>query len=87
MKRHRLAAAVVLAPAIVAAQPYGAPRQNNLSGNYRELTSAERSVSYSGCDEVRRRGLAPLRRGEPGYRPWMDGDNDGLACEPIRDRS
>ncbi|GAA4032816.1 hypothetical protein GCM10022281_10650 [Sphingomonas rosea] len=50
----------------------------------RALTAREKSVSYAGCREVRRLGLAPLRRGEPGYRPWMDGDNDGLACEPVR---
>ena len=50
----------------------------------RALTARESSVTYSGCREVRARGLAPLRRGQPGYRPWMDGDNDGLACEPIR---
>jgi hypothetical protein len=36
---------------------------------------------WSGCDEVRAAGLAPLKRGEPGFDSWMDGDNDGLACE------
>ena len=34
------------------------------------------------CDEARARGLAPARRGEPGYAPWLDADNDGIACEP-----
>ena len=23
-----------------------------------------------------------MRRGEPGYNPRLDGDNDGIACEP-----
>lgn len=36
---------------------------------------------WSGCDEVRAAGLAPLKRGEPGFDSGMDGDNDGLACE------
>jgi hypothetical protein len=36
-------------------------------------------VYYSGCNEVRAAGLAPLYRGEPGYRPEMDGDDDGIA--------
>jgi len=34
---------------------------------------------------VRDLGKAPLYRGQPGYRIGMDGDNDGIACEPHRD--
>jgi len=45
-------------------------------------TLVEQSVHYSGCDEVRAAGKAPLRAGEPGYRPEMDDDGDGIACEP-----
>ncbi len=45
---------------------------------------ASSAVYYSGCNAVRAAGAAPLRRGEPGYRPEMDGDNDGIACEPHR---
>jgi hypothetical protein len=41
---------------------------------------------YSGCNEVRAAGLAPLYRGQPGYREDMDGDLDGIACEPHRHR-
>ena len=37
---------------------------------------------YSGCNEARAAGVAPLYEGEPGYRPEMDGDGDGVACEP-----
>jgi hypothetical protein len=44
------------------------------------------SVYYSGCNEVRAAGLAPLYRGDPGYRSGMDGDDDGIACEPHRGR-
>jgi hypothetical protein len=43
-------------------------------------------VHYSGCNEVRAAGLAPLYRGQPGYREDMDGDLDGVACEPLRNR-
>ncbi len=43
-------------------------------------------VYYRNCSEARAAGAAPLRRGEPGYRPEMDGDNDGVACEPYRGR-
>jgi Excalibur calcium-binding domain len=46
----------------------------------------EDSPYFSGCNQVRAAGLAPLYRGQPGYRAGMDGDNDGIACEPYRGR-
>ncbi len=49
-----------------------------------DVAAIERSVTYSGCREVRAAGAAPLYRGTPGYRTTMDGDGDGIACEPIR---
>ena len=47
-----------------------------------ELEAIEGSMYYSGCDEVRAAGTAPIHRGSPGYRDGMDGDGDGVACEP-----
>ncbi|MGP9722993.1 GmrSD restriction endonuclease domain-containing protein [Corynebacterium sp. AOP40-9SA-29] len=38
-------------------------------------------VYYQNCTAARAAGAAPLYRGQPGYRPQMDGDNDGIACE------
>ena len=38
-------------------------------------------VYYKNCAAVRAAGKAPLHRGEPGYRPGLDRDNDGIACE------
>ena len=46
--------------------------------------AVEASAYYAGCDEVRALGKAPLQAGQPGYRPEMDGDSDGIACEPYR---
>jgi hypothetical protein len=40
--------------------------------------------SYRNCGEARRAGVTPLRRGQPGYGAHMDGDGDGVACEPFR---
>lgn len=37
---------------------------------------------FPGCNAVRAHGLAPLFRGEPGFSDYMDGDRDGIACEP-----
>jgi endonuclease YncB( thermonuclease family) len=47
---------------------------------------ASSGVYYRGCNEARAAGAAPLYRGQPGYRPEMDGDGDGIACEPYRGR-
>lgn len=44
----------------------------------------ESAVYYSGCREARAAGVAPIYRGQPGYREGMDGDGDGIACEPYR---
>jgi hypothetical protein len=38
---------------------------------------------WSGCNAARAAGTAPIYRGEPGYRSDMDGDGDGIACEPV----
>lgn len=49
-----------------------------------ERRMALEGVFFRNCAEARAAGMAPLRRGRPGYRPQMDGDSDGIACEPIR---
>lgn len=36
------------------------------------------------CREAWAAGVVPIRRGDPGYRPGLDGDGDGVACEPYR---
>ncbi len=38
-------------------------------------------VYYRNCAEARAAGAAPLYRGQPGYRPELDRDRDGIACE------
>lgn len=42
----------------------------------------ERGPYYQNCDAARAAGVAPIRIGEPGYRPQLDRDRDGWACEP-----
>lgn len=42
--------------------------------------------SYPNCTAARAAGAAPIRRGEPGYGPHLDRDDDGVACEPYRGR-
>ncbi len=48
------------------------------------LAALPPGFTYSGCDAVRAAGVDPLYRFEPGYSDRMDGDGDGIACEPYR---
>ena len=43
--------------------------------------STEAAVWYENCDAARAAGVAPLRRGDAGYRSGLDRDGDGVACE------
>lgn len=42
---------------------------------------APQQAYYSSCREAKAAGAAPLYRGDPGYRPGLDRDSDGVACE------
>lgn len=39
---------------------------------------------WSNCTAARAAGTAPIYAREPGYRPELDRDGDGIACEPYR---
>ncbi len=39
------------------------------------------SVYYPNCAAARAAGAAPIYAGQPGYRPKLDRDGDGVACE------
>ncbi|WP_417481602.1 excalibur calcium-binding domain-containing protein [Maricaulis sp.] len=38
-------------------------------------------LASEGCYSASTVGLAPARRGEPGYWHKLDGDKDGISCE------
>ena len=39
------------------------------------------AVYYENCDAARAAGAAPVHRGDPGYGPHLDRDDDGTGCE------
>ena len=41
---------------------------------------------YRSCAQARTAGAAPMYRGQASYNPNLDGDGDGIACEPYRGR-
>lgn len=74
-------------------QLYRAPLQARQAPSGRSVRPSQGASSYTGqrvffrsCGDAWRAGAAPLYRGQPGYRPEMDGDGDGIACEPFRGR-
>jgi hypothetical protein len=58
---------------VVPVEVPGTPAPGGISGGG--------DVFYRNCGDARARGAAPLRRDDPGYRPSLDGDGDGIACE------
>lgn len=36
---------------------------------------------FKNCTEARNKGHSNIKKGEPGYRPGLDRDKDGIACE------
>jgi hypothetical protein len=45
------------------------------------LPSKGSSVYYPNCKAARAAGAAPIYAAEPGYRPGLGRDGDGVACE------
>ncbi|AYJ47377.1 excalibur calcium-binding domain-containing protein [Rhodococcus sp. P1Y] len=63
-------------PAFVAPAP--PPQHQPQAGCARPAPSA---FQYKNCTEARDAGAAPVRRGDYGFGPHLDRDNDGVGCE------
>ncbi|AZQ68699.1 excalibur calcium-binding domain-containing protein [Silicimonas algicola] len=46
-------------------------------------TTVRHMAAAPNCDFARMVGLAPSNRGQPGYYPRHDRNQDGVACEPF----
>lgn len=44
-------------------------------------SAAASTQPFENCTAARAAGAAPVRRGEPGYGPHLDRDDDGIGCE------
>jgi len=58
------------------------PRGNRPPTSGTTTTTTAPPVHYENCFQAWRAGALPLHRGDPGYGPHLDDDNDGIACEP-----
>lgn len=62
------------------------PRKQAQQQNLRAVPATAPEHVFANCAEARAAGAAPVRRGDPGYGPHLDRDNDGVGCEPWRGR-
>lgn len=49
---------------------------------FKRLNPTQPWEFYLNCSHARAAGVAPIRRGDPGYSARLDADSDGVACEP-----
>ncbi|MEV6277341.1 excalibur calcium-binding domain-containing protein [Nocardia sp. NPDC051832] len=82
-----LVAGFGLAPAAAILGPVPATAQAEIIGPDPKPSDAGKPKKqfYTSCAEARADGNWHLRRGEPGYWPYLDGDGDGVACESTGD--
>ncbi len=59
----------------------GAPGRDEVVA---EIDKRLTDQGYAGCSEARSNGHENIGFWEPSYRPEMDADGDGFACEPYR---
>lgn len=77
-----LVALLLLLAVLATAIAKRSPQVSSLAGpNVQEETV---EIYYPNCAAARAAGAAPIPIGEPGYRPQLDADHDGIACEPWR---
>jgi hypothetical protein len=61
-----------LATALLCAEPAAGPTP---------APAQPTEIHYVDCADARARGAAPVHAGQPGYRPGLDSDGDGIGCE------
>ena len=70
LKRHWFIVTVIAVVSIVGGYMFATSAVDRWFGTY-----------YDDCDAARAAGAAPLAHNSPGYRPELDHDSDGIACE------
>ena len=62
---------------------FGGGDSGSGEGSEEEATpeSEPQKEFYANCDDAKAAGAAPMYKGDPGYRPELDRDKDGIACD------
>jgi len=72
---------LMAATALAGAQQAAPPPRREPTPTRPPASRPAQEVHFRNCSEARAAGRQNIRRGEPGYRPALDRDNDGVACE------
>lgn len=80
MVTTRAAMAAFATPALTKARPRRRPVVGATASSAPQ-SATSRGSYFASCRAAKAEGVAPLRRGQPGYRGGLDRDNDGIACE------
>nr|DAS95652.1 MAG TPA: Excalibur calcium-binding domain protein [Caudoviricetes sp.] len=72
MKNKKILLAILLGGVILSLPMVGAVKKKS---------SGSSTVRFKSCKEARAAGYSDIKKGEPGYSPNLDRDNDGIACE------
>ena len=89
MQQVRYAVCVVIVVYNLTSRPPNAEPGPNYSTTRFSTTSSPtpaNSVYYKNCDEAHADGRYSIPSSDPAYRPDLDLDGDGLACEPSNKR-
>jgi len=72
--------AVAVTFVLIVVPDIGARLMPHKQGWTAEMT-ARHMIAQAGCRQAQSVGLGHARRGQPGYSPEWDGDDDGISCE------
>jgi hypothetical protein len=76
---------VLVVYALTKRVPMPAPRRNYPTTHFSTTTTAPSpsrpGVYYKNCDEAHADGRWNIPEGDPAYRPGLDKNHDGVACE------
>ena len=72
--RNRKVLLVILLGGVILSLPMTGTAKKKASGN-------STTVKFKSCKAAKAAGYSDMKRGEPGYSPNLDRDNDGIACE------
>ena len=71
MRNKKVLLTIILGGVILALPMTGAAKKS----------SGSSTVKFKSCKAAKAAGYSDMKRGEPGYSPNLDRDNDGIACE------
>ena len=76
MRNKKVLLAIMLGGVILALPGTGAVKKK-----VKKTSGSSTTVKFRSCKAAKATGYSNMKKGEPGYSPNLDRDNDGIACE------